>query len=122
MVESLTHLGRQHSCQIATARFIDCMCLAPLGFWSMAPLRYAAKFDPFISLDCAPTPSTLAQSKERKGSFLPSGNLGRQTAARRRVLEEEVARRRRQRHCSLMDGATVVQVCYFMTEDRNTNS
>ena len=33
----------------------------PLGFWTMAPLRYAAKF-------CAPTPSTLAQSKERKGS------------------------------------------------------
>ena len=32
----------------------------PSGFWTMAPLRYAAKFDPFISLDCAPTPSTLA--------------------------------------------------------------
>ena len=32
----------------------------------MAPLRYAAKFEPFLSLDCAPTPSTLAQSKERK--------------------------------------------------------
>ena len=36
----------------------------------MAPLRYTAKFDPFLSLDCAPTPSTLAQSKERKGSNL----------------------------------------------------
>ena len=35
---------------------------------AMAPLRYAAKFDPFLSLDCAPNPSTLAQSKERKGS------------------------------------------------------
>ena len=34
----------------------------------MAPLRYTAKFDPFLSLDCAPTPSTLAQSKVRKGS------------------------------------------------------
>ena len=34
----------------------------------MAPLRCAAKFDPFLSLDCAPTPSTLAQSKERNGS------------------------------------------------------
>ena len=41
--------------------------LGPLGFWTMAPLRYAAKFDTFLSLDCAPTPSTLAQSKERKG-------------------------------------------------------
>ena len=40
----------------------------PSGFWTMAPLRYAAKFDPFLSLDCAPTPSTLSQSKERKGS------------------------------------------------------
>ena len=42
--------------------------LGPSNFWTMAPLRYAAKFDPFLSLDCAPTPSTLAQSKERKGS------------------------------------------------------
>ena len=43
----------------------------PSGFWTMAPLHYAATFDPFLSLDCAPTPSsasTLAQSKERKGS------------------------------------------------------
>ena len=23
------------------------------GFWTMAPLRYAAKFDPFLFLDCA---------------------------------------------------------------------
>ena len=38
------------------------------GFWTMAPLSCAANFDPFLSLDCAPTPSTLAQSKERKGS------------------------------------------------------
>ena len=28
----------------------------PSGFWTMAPLRYAAKFDPFLSLDCAPQP------------------------------------------------------------------
>ena len=43
----------------------------PLGFWSLdygsAMLR-CKKFDPFLSLDCTPTPSTLAQSKERKGS------------------------------------------------------
>ena len=49
-----------HSCQMAIARFLDRMCLAPL--------RCAASFDPFLSLDCAPTPSTLAQSMERKGS------------------------------------------------------
>ena len=40
----------------------------PSGFWTMALLRCAAKFDPFLSLDCAPTPSTLAQYNERKGS------------------------------------------------------
>ena len=40
----------------------------PSGFWTMAPLHYAAKFDPFLSLVCAHTPSTLAQSKERRGS------------------------------------------------------
>ena len=40
----------------------------PSGFWTLAPLRCAAKFDPFLFLDCAPTPSILAQSKERKGS------------------------------------------------------
>ena len=40
----------------------------PSDFWTMAPLRYAAKFDPFLFLDCASMPSTLAQSKERKGS------------------------------------------------------
>ena len=34
----------------------------------MAPLRCAAKFDPFLSLDCVPTPSGPAQSKETKGS------------------------------------------------------
>ena len=35
------------------------------GFWTMAPLRYAAECDPFLFLDCAPTPFTLAQSKKR---------------------------------------------------------
>ena len=38
----------------------------PLGFWTKAPLRWAAKFDPFLFLDCAPTPSTWRNS--RKGS------------------------------------------------------
>ena len=34
----------------------------------MAPLRCAAKFDPFLSLDCARMEGMAAQSKERKGS------------------------------------------------------
>ena len=53
---------------MAIAGFLESYVFGPLGFWTMAPLRYAAKFDPFLSLDCAPTPSTLVQSKERKGS------------------------------------------------------
>ena len=34
----------------------------------MAPLRYAAKYDPFRSLDCARVEGVGAQSKETKGS------------------------------------------------------
>ena len=41
---------------------------SPSGFWTMAPLRYAAKFDPFLSLDCARVKGVGAQSKKRKGS------------------------------------------------------
>ena len=53
---------------MAIAGFLDRMCLAPRV--SRLWLRYTtpAKLYPFLSLDCAPTPSTLAQSKERKGS------------------------------------------------------
>ena len=40
----------------------------PSGFWTMALLRYAAKFDPFLSLDCARVEGVGAQSNERKGS------------------------------------------------------
>ena len=42
----------------------------PSGFWTMDPLRYAAKFDPFLSLDCARVEDLGAQ-------ILPSGNLER---------------------------------------------
>ena len=50
------------------SKFLDCNCLALQSWRTMAPLRCAAKFDPFLSLDCAPQPTTPAQSKERKGS------------------------------------------------------
>ena len=62
--------GQGHSCQMANgySQIFRSYVFGPSGFWTMAPLCYAAKFDPFLSLDCAPTPSTLAQSKERKGS------------------------------------------------------
>ena len=39
----------------------------PSGFWTMASLRCAAKFDPFLSLDCAPRPPPW--HNPRKGSI-----------------------------------------------------
>ena len=42
-----------HGCQMAIAKFLDCICLALRAWRTMAPLRYAAKFDLFLSLDCA---------------------------------------------------------------------
>ena len=58
------------------AQFLDCMHLALQAWKTMAPLRYAAKFDPFLSLDCAPMTSNLTWSKPRNGRdhILPSGN------------------------------------------------
>ena len=57
-----------HGCQMAIARFLELCVFGPSGFLTMAPLCCTAKLDPLLSLDCAPTPSTLVQSKERKGS------------------------------------------------------
>ena len=43
----------RHGCQMALAGFLESYVFGPLGFWTMDPLRYAAKLDPFLSLDCA---------------------------------------------------------------------
>ena len=48
----------------------------PSGFWTMAPLRYAAKFNPFLSLDCARVEGVGAQSNERKGSNFAAQRSG----------------------------------------------
>ena len=45
----------------------------PSGFWTMAPLRSATKFDPFLSLDCAREEGLGAQGG---GCGFPSGNPG----------------------------------------------
>ena len=58
----------RHGCQMATAGFLESYVFGPSGVWTMAPLRCAAKFDPFLSLDCARVEGVGAQSKERKGS------------------------------------------------------
>ena len=42
----------------------------PSGFWTMALLRYAAKYDPFLSLDCARVEGLGAQGRDK----IPSGN------------------------------------------------
>ena len=47
----------------------------------MAPLRYTAKFDPFLSWDCAPCPPLWRKPRRGKDQILPSGNL--------EILEEE---------------------------------
>ena len=47
----------------------------------MDPLRYAAKFDPFLSLDCARVEGVGAQ-------ILPSGNLERGREGERRGGQE----------------------------------
>ena len=42
----------RHGCQMAVAKFLDCMCLAIRALSTMAQLRSASKFDPFLYLDC----------------------------------------------------------------------
>ena len=49
-------------------RILRSYVFGPSGFWTMAPLRCTAKFDRFLSLDCARVEGGGAQSKERKGS------------------------------------------------------
>ena len=55
-----------HGYQMAIAGFLESYVFGPSGFWTMAPLRYAAKFNSFLSLDCARVEGVGAQSKERK--------------------------------------------------------
>ena len=40
----------------------------------MATLRCAAKFDPFLSLDCCPRPPPLRNPRKGRDQILPSGN------------------------------------------------
>ena len=48
-----SRMGSRHGCQMAIARFLESYVFGPSGFWTLAPLRYTAEFDPFLSLDCA---------------------------------------------------------------------
>ena len=49
-------------------RIFKSYVFGPSGFWTMALLRCAAKFDFFLSLDCARVEGVGEQSEERKGS------------------------------------------------------
>ena len=66
---------------------------APSGFWTIAPLRYAAKLDPFLSLDCAIRPPPWRNPRKGKDQTLPSGNLegegGRRRTKRVPALTDE---------------------------------
>ena len=65
----------RHGCQMAIARFLDRRCLALRAWRTMAPLRYAAKFDPFLSLECVLCPPTRRNIRKGRDQILPSGNL-----------------------------------------------
>ena len=52
----------------------------PSGFWTMAPLRYAAKVDPFLSWVSPPRPPPWCNPRKGRDQILPSGNLGSRTA------------------------------------------
>ena len=69
-------LNPNHGCQMAIAGFLESYVFGPSGFWTMAPLRCAAKFDPFLSLDCAGVEGVGAQSKEGKGSNFAAQRSG----------------------------------------------
>ena len=80
---------------MAIAGFSESYVFGPSGFWTLAPLRYTAKFDPFLSLDCgdcAPTPSILAQSKEMKGSNFAIWQHWRETERNLRIVKMKMMR------------------------------
>ena len=54
----------------------------PSGFWTLAPLRYAAKFDPFLSLDSTPHPPPWHNARKGRDQILPSGNPVTTTSTR----------------------------------------
>ena len=56
----------------------------------MAPLHYAAKFDPFLSLDCAPRPPPWRNPRKGRDQILQSGNLEGQ---RQRGEQDQSAQR-----------------------------
>ena len=65
---------------MAIATFTYCRRLALRAWRTMAPLRYAAKFDPFLSLDCAPRAlhPPWRNPKIGRNQIFPSGNYARQ--------------------------------------------
>ena len=82
--------------------------LDPSGFWTKAALRYTAKFDPFLSLDCAPSPPCPPPWRNpRKGrdQILPSGNLGALTQVATTAAEQDGIEYHRGLNCSGSDSA-----------------
>ena len=56
------------------SRIFRSYVFGPSGFWTMAPLHYAAEFDPFLSLECAPRPPPWCNPRKGRDQILQSGN------------------------------------------------
>ena len=67
--------SEEGSARLPDGQIFRLYVFGPSGFWTMAPLRCAAKFDPFLSLDCAPRPPPWHNPRKGRDQFLPSGNL-----------------------------------------------
>ena len=80
-VQELKILQGKHSCQMAIAGFLESYVFGPSGFWTMAPIRSAAKFDTFHSLDCARVEGVGRNPRKGRNQILPSGNLEGKTDA-----------------------------------------
>ena len=53
--------GREERLPDGYSRIFRSYVFGPLGFWTLASLRFAVKFDPFLSLDCAGVEGVGAQ-------------------------------------------------------------
>ena len=74
-------------CRIAIAKFLDRMCLALQARRTMVPLRYAAKFDPFLTLNCAGSEGKGHNPNKGRHQIVPSGHPGWKVILRSTFLD-----------------------------------
>ena len=107
----------RHGCQMAIAGFLDQMCLfGPSGFWTMALLCYASKFDPVLSLDCATVegggaiPPPWRNPRKGRDHILLSGNLESRRRSGRWGWRSTWRTRRGKRRRKFSRGPKILQV------------